>query len=270
MKKKLKVLVTGGAGFIGSNVCLRLLNKGYEVICIDNLSTGSKSNMTEFLFNPLFHFIVHDITSPISISGIDVIIHCALPDMRDPLHFLKTCAYGTFTVAGIARRNNARLVCLSSSDIYGDSCLPLEETNCLILNPSSMTFGVNFMETVLNNYSSLDVRILRMFDVYGPKMNKESYLYSFLEDLVNNKNIESPVSPFQIINACYIGDVVDAICSTMERASFKRNFPMNVGPIENITLENFLNTAKDMIGSKSEIKYTSLISDNDIIKPKHY
>lgn len=254
MREKLKIVVTGGSGFIGSNVCLRLLNKGHEVICLDNLSTGCKKNMMEFLFNPLFHFIVHDITTPFSISGIDLVIHCATPDLRDPLHFLKTCSYGAFTAAGIARRNNAKLICISSNKAYGDqSSNRPEETNILI-NPDTTSIGINTMESILGNYNSLDVKILRIYDVYGPKMIQSSFIYETLRMISRGEDIKFDFNATSRICSCYIDDVVDSVCCAMEMKGISSI--LNIGATSDILVEDFCKMAVSEIGSKSKIEYS--------------
>lgn len=267
IRRKLKVVVLGGSGFIGSNICLRLLNKGHEVICIDNLSTGSKSNMMEFLFNPLFHFIVHDITSPISISGIDIVIHCATPDLTDPLHFLKTCSYGTFTAAGIARRNNSKLICLSSDKVYGSEGVDdtLEISND-IWNADTYSIGINTMETILKNYSSLDIKILRLYNIYGPKMNINSFIYSALKIIQNGEDILINHHPSSEICSCFVDDLVDAICCLMDMQN--PNSIFNIGSSKSITLLDFFNIAKIVSESKSNITYL-LNEDSDIVKLGH-
>lgn len=262
MHSKIKVVVLGGSGFIGSNICSRLLNKGHEVICIDNLSTGSKSNMMEFLFNPLFHFIVHDITSPISISGIDVVIHCATPDLIDPLHFLKTCSYGAFTAAGIARRNNAKLICISSNKVYGGSDTSnTHEPETDILSPDITSIGINTMESILKNYTTLSVKTLRLYDVYGPKMNKESFIFDSLRRIQKNEDFVIHYNPSSIICSCYVDDVVDAVCCAVEMPQV--DSVLNIGSTQTISLVDFLNTAKRISKSDSNIRYI-FNADSDI------
>lgn len=260
MRKKLKVVVTGGSGFIGSHVCLRLLNKGHEVICLDNLSTGCKKNMLEFLFNPLFHFVVHDITSPFSISGIDVVIHCATPDLRDPLHFLKTCSYGAFTAAGIARRNNAKLICLSSSDVCEDNPGYFSGLHLSPDSHSTLITGLRTMEEILLNYSSLDIKILRLYDVYGPKMKDSSVIYEVIHNIVSNKNYskaEIPFSKNDLIYSCYVDDVINAICCSMEM-DFDEKI-LNVGssePISIFDLVKYARISSEFIGVTSFLENT--------------
>ncbi len=262
MHGKTKVVVLGGAGFLGSNICLRLLNKGHEVICIDNLSTGCKKNMMEFLFNPLFHFIVHDITTPISISGIDVVIHCALPDLRDPLHLIKTASYGAFTAAGIARRNNAKLICLSSNKAYGENSDVLSEDTKDINNPDLITMSINTMESIIRNYSSLDIRIIRLYDVYGPKMNPTQFIYDSLRKIQKKENLILPYHPSSEICSCFIDDVVDAVCCSMEMK--KTAEVLNIGSDNSIDLESFLKIAMDIEGYKNDITY--MFKDDSYIK----
>lgn len=254
MREKFKVVVTGGLGFIGSNICLRLLNKGHEVICLDNLSSGRKRNMMEFLYNPLFHFIIHDITDPFSISGIDLIIHCATPDLIDPLHFLKTCSYGAFTVAGMARRNSAKLICLSSNKVYGSNSSDISESNVDVINPDILSTGINTLESILRNYTTLDTKILRIFDVYGPKMDTSSFIYENLRRIDKGEAVSISAHPASKICSCYIDDVVDAVCCAMEIKLSEKIF--NIGSKQDITFEDFFKLAVQLSESKSTIKYS--------------
>lgn len=218
----MKILVTGGAGFLGSNICLRLLNKNHEVICLDNLSTGYKSNIMEFMYNPKFHFILHDITEPFHAANVDLVIHCAIPDLKDRLHFLKTCSYGSYTVAGIARRNKARLIVLGSYKYYDTYSASTE---------SDEYVGYRMMENIFKNYNTLDIRILRMFPAYGPKMQPDSKLGKFFIDAVNEIGIKCPFTKDSIFSHLFIKDLVDAVCCAMEIDDFE-------GPLD-VSVENF-------------------------------
>jgi len=254
----LKILVTGGSGFLGSNICIRLLNKGHEVICLDNLSSGHKQNVMEFMFNPKFSFILHDITEPFTSAYVDAVVHCAVPDMRDSLHFLKTCSYGAFNVAGIARRNNARLIYISSFEWYGHARggdTPIEEGSVGLHQGYDVTAGFQFAESIFNNYKKLDIRILRLFDFYGPKMSENVFIGNLIKNIIDNKNILLDENRSQLIRSCYIDDILDAISCAVEIKDFEKG-PINIGASQTISLEDFIFKAKQFSCSKSEVQYS--------------
>lgn len=235
----MKFLVIGGAGFIGSNLCQRLLLKGHEVICLDNLSTGFKQNIVSFVYNPSFNFVLHDITEPYAAANVDCIIHCANPVLSDSLHFLKTCSQGAFNVAGIARRNNARVIYLSNSEIYGNIYdLKLPEEGNSVINNNTVASGYLMAEAIFNNYKNLDVRILRLFDVYGPRMPEKHIFRKVINDFVLKKNSEENYSLESVIYSCYIDDVIDGIFLALESKNFYG--PMNIGNSEGISLKKLL------------------------------
>jgi len=244
----MKFLVTGCAGFLGSNICLRLLNKGHEVIGLDNLSTGRKSNMLEFMYNPLFHFIIHDITEPFPAANVDVIVHCAVSDLKDPLHFLKTCSYGTFNVAGMARRNNAKLICITNYNTYNEKTKNIRDT---------LFSGFQIMEEILNNYKTLDVRIIKVFNAYGSKSPKNSYVHTLVKDISDKKELKLPVSPMTPINFCYIKDIIDGIACAIDIDKSKFNSPITLGSETVIPLEDFVNIIIKETKSKCNVSYLS-------------
>ena len=255
----MKVLVTGGAGFIGSNVCQRFVNKGHEVICLDNLSTGYKNNMLEFMYNPLFHFIIHDITEPFPAANVDAVIHCATPDLKDPLHFLKTCSYGIFNVAGMARRNNAKLICISGDSIYGSNlaCGSTEDEVGILSPADTLCVGHQAMESILNNYKTLDVRIVRLFNTYGPKMSRKHILHVLIKDIISKKTLNIPFNPKTVLNFCFIADILDGISCTFDLAKDKFNSPINLASENQIYLDEFVSLVKEETESVCNVSYIS-------------
>jgi len=223
----LRALVTGGLGFIGSNLCKRLLRKGYEVICVDNLSTGNKANIMEFMFDPNFHLILHDITSSFPTANVDLVIHCATPDLKDPIHYLKTCSYGAFNVAGVVRRNKARLIYLSGANFYGKQNQEINELDFYRVNfDNAEAVGLQMTESILNSYKGLDIRILRIFDSYGPKMPKNNLIRYFIDQTKKGEKILVGNLTDQYA-CCYIDDILDGICCAMEMDEFQG--PINLG-----------------------------------------
>lgn len=246
----MKTLVIGGLGFIGSNLCQRLIKKGHEVICIDNLSTGSKENVLEFMYDPKFHLNFHDIAEPFSTANVDVVIHCAIPNQRDPLHFMKTCTYGAFNAAGMTRRNKARLIYLSSYAYYGVfNGEQIKESSPSVNINNMICSGIQSSEYILRNYD-LDIRVLRIFDTYGKKMPMNSRLYGIIQKM--KKDIDVQVNhKDDLVSICNIEDTLDAICCSMEIESFEG--PLNIGNNVYISMERIFNILKGLLGSKSKL-----------------
>ena len=265
----MKFLVIGGAGFIGSNVCLRLLNKGHEVICLDNLSTGSKRNMMEFMYNPLFHFIIHDITTPIPVSNVDAIIFCALPSIKyDVLHFLKTCSYGAFNIAGIARRNESRIIWIRDNDFYNDLTFK-DVTEGTWADPMrAITYAPNIdfsierqhgnamIESIFSNYSYLDIRSIITPTVYGPKMSSASFVGTVINKILSKKE-KSLNIPLDInmssVSALYIDDLMDAVSFAIDAPkNIFKNIVFNPPEIKLKQIIDYVNTNNKEIVTGTE------------------
>lgn len=254
----MRVLVVGGAGFIGSHVCESLLKKDYEVICLDNLSTGQKSNLLNFLYYPNFQFVLHDITESFSAVKVDAVINCALPDLSDTLHYLKTNSYGIFNIAGIARRHDARLIHLSSSMYYGSVVpgKPIKESDFTYNRKSTTCIGIQMAEEILSHYP-LDVRILRIFDTYGPRLTqKNKFPLSIM-----SKNLKGLVLKEQMYSICYVKDVVEGIITALEKEHFKG--PVNLGNPQLVSLSEILALLghSDVFVDSTKIQYGNHIPD---------
>lgn len=246
----MKVLVIGGLGFIGSNLCKRLLKKNHDVICIDNLGTGKKENVMDFMFDPRFHLDFHDIVEPFSPANVDVIIHCAIASQKDLLHFMKTCTYGIFNAAGMARRNKARLIYLSSYAYYGTyNGSQINEDASSINIGNAICSGIQAAEYILRNYN-LDIRILRVFDAYGKKMPNDCLLYNIIRKVRKGHDVEVN-NTNDLVSLCHVKDILDAICCTMEIDKFKG--PLNIGADSYTTVENIFNVVKKICDSKSKL-----------------
>jgi UDP-glucuronate decarboxylase len=268
----MKVLVIGGAGFIGSNICLRLLNKGHEVICLDNISSGAKRNMMEFMYNPLFHFIIHDIITPIPVSNVDAVVFCALPTIQDDvLHFLKTCSFGAFNIAGIARRNESRIIWVRDNDFYYDFSFK-GVTNGVWETPMkdiSFSPKLDFMlerqngnamiESIFSNYTYLDVRSIYTPTVYGPKMNKDTFLGGVFNKLLSKKEKELKL-PLDLnlssISALYIDDLMDSVSYSLEAPkNIHRDIIFNPPEINLKKFIDYINTAqKEVVSGSNNFK----------------
>ena len=262
----MKVLVTGGAGFIGSHICKRLLDKNYEVICLDNLSTGYKQNVMEFLYNPKFNFIIHDVTDPFPAANVDIIIHCAIPDLEDPLHFYKTCSYGTYNVAGMARRNKAKVIFLSSSLYYGHTgeCSTAEDSHIILdsrapKEEKTLIRGYQLAESILSEYTQLDTRIIRLHDVFGPKMRQDHWLSKIILASISKEKTLTLDNNFlyhDTTSLCYIEDAIDLVSCAVEIEKFPN--PMNMSD-EQVTISKIMNEIENINNHKLELIFSNYL-----------
>lgn len=238
------ILITGGAGFIGSNLIPRLLNAGDQVLCLDNLITGSMKNIEAFLNHPNFLFIEHDICSPIPIPSslcIDQIYHLASiasPEKykKYPIETLETSINGTQQILEICKQHNARLLFTSTSEVYGDPLVhPQPEEYFGNVNPigerSCYDEGKRVCETLLYEYRkayNLDLKIVRLFNTYGPKMdiNDGRVITNFIDKIIKNEPIEIYGDGNQTRSFCYIDDMIDALILMMNS---NHQGPINLG-----------------------------------------
>ncbi len=280
MKKmtKKKVLVTGGAGFIGSHLCKKLLEKGCEVICLDNLYSGSKENLLEMFQNPYFEFVRHDITFPYY-AEIDEIYNLACPAspihyQKDPVQTTKTSVHGSINMLGLAKRTKAKILQASTSEVYGDpEKHPQNETYWGNVNPigirSCYDESKRCAETLFYDYKrqyNVKIKIVRIFNTYGPNMqiNDGRVVSNFIYQAINNKNLTMYGNGSQTRSFCYVEDLIDGLIKMMDT---KENFtgPVNLGnPTEN-TMNQLANLIIKLTGSKSKITFNPLPLDD----PKH-
>jgi UDP-glucuronate decarboxylase len=219
----MKILVTGGAGFLGSHLCAKLLSQGHEVIALDNLFTGSKSNIQELFQNPNFEFIRHDVTIPIFLE-VDGIYNLACPASPvkyqiDPVQTLKTSVIGAINMLGLAKRTKARILQSSTSEIYGDPKIsPQTETYWGNVNPigirSCYDEGKRAAETLFNDYHrqyKIDTRIARIFNTYGPKMSATDgrVVSNFIVQAIKGEDITIYGKGTQTRSFCYFDDFID-------------------------------------------------------------
>jgi len=271
----MKVLVTGGAGFIGSFLCERLLEEVYDVICLDNFSTGKKSNIAHLMTNQKFKLIEHDITKPIDLK-IDYIFHLASPAspvdyQKLPIETSMANSIGTFNMLELARKSNARFLLASTSEVYGDPLEhPQRETYWGNVNP----FGVRscydeskrFAETLTMSFFrkyDLDVRIARIFNTFGQRMRKDDgrVIPNFIVQVLSGQPITVYGDGKQTRSFCYITDMIDGLMKLM----FKDNLSgqvVNLGTTEERTIISLARLIKDLTQSKSKIIFKPLPEDD--------
>ena len=237
----MKILVTGGTGFIGNHLCRKLLNEGHFVICLDNNFTGSMDNIQDMRSNPNFEFIRHDITLPILLE-IDQIYHLACPASPKAYQYnaiktIKTNILGTLNALGIAKRTKAKILITSTSEVYGDPKIsPQTEEYWGNVNPigirSCYDEGKRVAETLMMEYyrnHDTDIRIARIFNTYGPRMDKNDgrVVSNFINQCLENKNITIYGDGSQTRSFCYIDDTVDGLIKLMNQT--ETIGPINIG-----------------------------------------
>ena len=269
------ILVTGGAGFIGSNLCERLLLEGNRVICLDNLYTGSIENIKHLLENENFTFINHDIILPLEIEEpIDQIYNLACPAsppkyQMDPIYTLKINFTGVMNLLELAKVKKATILQSSTSEIYGEpKVTPQVETYRGNVNTigirSCYDEGKRVAETLMMDYHNqykVDIRIARIFNTYGPKMDKNDgrVVSNFINQALTNKNITLYGKGDQTRSFCYIEDQIDGLIKLMNTEYF---YPVNIGNPHEITVKELAGNILKLTGSKSTIVYCSLPSDD--------
>jgi UDP-glucuronate decarboxylase len=267
-----RILVTGGAGFIGSNLCERLLNDGNHVVCIDNLYTGSIENIKCFLDNSRFKFIKHDIIYPLKIEGqIDQIYNLACPAsppkyQKDPIYTLKVNFQGILNLLELAKDKNASILQSSTSEIYGEPEIsPQHEKYRGNVNTigirSCYDEGKRVAETLMMDYHKqykVDIRIARIFNTYGPKMDKNDgrVVSNFINQVLNNKNITLYGNGEQTRSFCYIDDQINGLIKLMNSSY---TFPINIGNPHEITVKELANIITRIVKTKTNIDTNSII-----------
>ena len=271
----MKILITGGAGFIGSHLCERLLNDGNDVLCVDNYFTGTKSNIAHLLDNHQFELMRHDVTFPLYVE-VDQIYNMACPAspihyQYDPVQTTKTSVHGAINMLGLAKRINARIFQASTSEVYGDPTQhPQTESywgNVNTIGPRSCyDEGKRCAETLFFDYfrqHNLDIKIGRIFNTYGPKMRPDDgrVISNFIVQALTEKDITVYGKGDQTRSFCYVDDLVEGILRLMKTEKGVTG-PMNLGnPIEYTILE-IAEIVIDQIGSKSKIIFEPLPEDD--------
>ena len=271
-------VVTGGAGFLGSHLCDRLLAEGHRVICVDNLDTGSLENI-EHIHDPRFAFELHDMVDHIDLPGpIDEIYHLASPAspidyLRLPLHTLKVGSYGTHNALGLAKRHRARFLLTSTSEVYGDPQVhPQPETYWGHVNPIGPR-GVydeakryaEALTMAYNRQQGVNTKIVRIFNTYGPRMRPHDgrAIPTFLRQAMANKPITVFGEGSQTRSFCYVTDLIEGL-TRLVRSDYHQ--PVNIGNPGEYTILQLAETIIRMTGSRSELVYDALPQDDPMIR----
>ncbi len=283
----MKILVTGGAGFIGSHLCEFLLNNNHNVICVDNLITGRKENINKMLRRSEFEFVKHDVIKPIILNDkIDWVFHLAslaspVDFEKYPIEILKVGSIGILNILESSKKNNARFLLASTSEVYGDPKIyPQDEGYWGNVNPIGVRSVYNeskrFAEALTMAYHrkyNLDTRIVRIFNTFGPKMRLDDgrVVPNFIDQALNNKPITVYGDGSQTRSFCYVSDEIEGIVKLMKS---NYHLPINIGNTKEITILDFAKKIKKMLNSKSEITFHPLPKDDpkkrrpDIAKAK--
>lgn len=269
-----RALVTGGAGFIGSHLCDTLIKNGFQVYCLDDLSTGSLKNISHLLYDNNFTFIKQDVIDPLDLD-VDWIFNLACPAspvhyQSDPVKTLKTSIFGAINVLDLAMKKNARVMQFSTSEIYGDPLInPQIETYWGNVNPigirSCYDEGKRISETLFYDYYrkySVDIKVIRIFNTYGPKMSKEDgrVIPNFINQALNNEDISIYGDGSQTRSLCYIDDLIEGILKMMKIPNFIG--PVNLGNPNEMTIKELADTILKLTKSTSSIIYRNLPSDD--------
>ncbi len=272
----MRVLVAGGAGFLGSHLCKRLLSDGHEVIALDNFYTGSKSNIKDISTNPNFELIRHDVTVPIEIE-IDAIYNLACP--ASPVHYqkfpvqtLKTSVLGALNLLELARRLNVRILQASTSEVYGDPKIsPQPEEYWGNVNPHGLRScydeGKRAAESLFfdfNRQYGVDIRVPRIFNTYGPHMALDDgrVVTNFISQALSNQPLTVYGQGNQTRSLCYVDDLIDGLVLLFEKPEIHQ--PINLGNPSAVTMYQLAEEIKSLCNSKSEIVFKPLPSDDPL------
>ena len=269
-----KILVTGGAGFLGSHLCEKLLKDEHEVICMDNLYSGSKKNINHLLSNPNFEFMRHDVTFPVYLE-IDEIYNLACPASPihyqwDPVQTTKTNVHGAINMLGLAKRTKAKILQASTSEVYGDPEVhPQNESYWGKVNPigprSCYDEGKRCAETLFFDYErqhNLDITVVRIFNTYGPKMHQRDgrVVSNFIVQALKNDDITIYGDGSQTRSFCYVDDLVDGLIRAMNSNNFSG--PVNLGNPLELTMIELAEKIIKLTNSNSKLTYKQL-PEND-------
>lgn len=265
---KKKILVSGGAGFLGSHLCDRLLEQGHDVLCVDNFFTGSKQNVNHLLANPNFELMRHDVTFPLYVE-VDQIFNLACPASPvhyqfDPVQTTKTSVHGAINMLGLAKRVKARILQASTSEVYGDPEIhPQPESYFGKVNPigirSCYDEGKRCAETLFFDYHrqhQLDIKVIRIFNTYGPRMhpNDGRVVSNFIVQALQGKDITIYGDGQQTRSFCYVDDLIRGMISMMETPDGFTG-PINIGNPGEFTMLELAELVIKLTGSKSKLVF---------------
>jgi UDP-glucuronate decarboxylase len=270
-----QVLITGGAGFVGSHLCERLLNDGHDVVCVDNFFTGTKDNILHLLDNPHFELMRHDVTFPLYVE-VDEIYNLACPAspihyQHDPVQTTKTSVHGAINMLGLAKRVNAKIFQASTSEVYGDPKIhPQTEDYWGHVNPigfrSCYDEGKRCAETLFFDYRrqhNLRIKVARIFNTYGPKMhpNDGRVVSNFIMQALQGLPITIYGDGSQSRSFCYVDDLIEVFIRLMASPDDFTG-PVNTGNPGEFTIKELAEKIIELTGSSSELKYEPLPSDD--------
>jgi UDP-glucuronate decarboxylase len=272
-----RILVTGGAGFLGSHLCEHLLNEGHDVLCIDNYFTGQKKNIVHLLQHPYFELIRHDVTMPFY-AEVDEIYHLACP--ASPVHYqlnpiktMKTSVMGAINMLGLAKRVKAKILQASTSEVYGDSKIhPQQETYWGHVNPigerACYNEGKRAAETLFINYyrqNQVKVKIIRIFNTYGPRMqlNDGRVISNFIIQALRNEPITVNGDGNQTRSFCYVDDLIKGMVMMMQTPDAVTG-PLNMGNPHEITILALAKRIIELTGSSSAIQHQKIPVDDPV------
>jgi len=277
MHSKKRVLVTGGAGFLGSHLCERLLSDGHDVICLDNFFTGTKENIAHLIGDPFFEPMRHDVTFPLYVE-VDEIYNLACPAspvhyQYDPVQTTKTSVHGAINMLGLAKRTKAKILQASTSEVYGDPEIhPQTEDYRGSVNPigprACYDEGKRCAETLFFDYRrqhELNIRVARIFNTYGPRMhpNDGRVVSNFIVQALSGKPITLYGDGSQTRSFCFVDDLIDGLVRLMD-APDEFTGPVNLGNPHEITISTLAETIMSLVGSKADIEYQPLPADDPL------
>lgn len=270
-----RIVVTGGAGFLGSHLCKKLLDQGHEVICVDNFFTGDKRNILHLMDHKMFELIRHDITFPLYLE-VDQIFNLACPASPvhyqfDPVQTVKTNIHGSINMLGLAKRTKSRILQASTSEVYGDPEIhPQTEDYWGKVNPigprSCYDEGKRGAETLFYSYRQqydLDIKIIRIFNTYGPNMHPDDgrVVSNFIIQALKNKDITIYGDGQQTRSFCYVDDLIEGMCRMMNTEEGYWG-PVNLGNPDEFTMKELAESIIKLTGSSSKLTYLPLPQDD--------
>lgn len=271
----ISLLITGGAGFLGSHLCDRLISQHYKIICLDNFSTGALHNVKHLLNNPRFNLINHDVRTPFH-HDINQIYNLACPAspkyyQYDPLQTVKTSIYGAINMLELAKENNAKILQASTSEVYGDPNInPQTESYWGNVNPigirSCYDEGKRCAETLFFDYHrkyNLDIKVVRIFNTYGPRMQPDDgrVVSNFIVQALKGENITIYGDGQQTRSFCYVDDLIDGFVAMMN-SSYDLSGPVNLGNPCEFTILDLAEKIIKLVGGKSKLIFQALPEDD--------